>query len=222
MIYTWPIISLFSLISGACMSEIVSAYPSSGGLYFWSAMLGGPKYGPFASYFTGYFVFWGYAGLVAGTGYAFGQFFVNILITNGILGSVQEFHSRLVIFVSAILSMIFTGHLATYGSKTVDIMGKLGFWFTLIGLLGIVGAVLATSPVHSSFTVLASSWNNDTGFSDSYALLTSVLLATITYTGYDAAANLSEECGNPSIEGPRSIILAISSTFFTGTYHKMF
>ena len=33
----WPIISLFILIIGLCMSGLVSAYPDVGGIYWWAA-----------------------------------------------------------------------------------------------------------------------------------------------------------------------------------------
>src|SRR6266568_7492767 len=37
----WPIVSLFTLAVAASMAEIASAYPTAGGLYFWSFRLGG-------------------------------------------------------------------------------------------------------------------------------------------------------------------------------------
>ena len=46
----WPIVSGFILIIGLCMSELVSAYPTSGGIYWWAAKLGGPK----AGFYTGW------------------------------------------------------------------------------------------------------------------------------------------------------------------------
>src|SRR5215203_3560306 len=46
----WPLISLFILIIGFCMSELVSAYPTSGGIYWWASKLGGVK----AGYYTGW------------------------------------------------------------------------------------------------------------------------------------------------------------------------
>ncbi len=46
----WPIISAFILIIGFCMSELVSAYPTSGGIYWWASKLGGAK----AGYYTGW------------------------------------------------------------------------------------------------------------------------------------------------------------------------
>src|SRR6478672_908039 len=46
----WPIISAFILIIAFCMSELASAYPTAGGIYYWSAKLGGPGWG----WFTGW------------------------------------------------------------------------------------------------------------------------------------------------------------------------
>ncbi|KAF5945526.1 hypothetical protein HYC85_015754 [Camellia sinensis] len=40
---------------GLSMAEICSSYPTSGGLYYWSAKLAGPKWAPFASWITGWF-----------------------------------------------------------------------------------------------------------------------------------------------------------------------
>src|SRR5688572_8553475 len=37
----WPIASLFTLCVAASMAELASAYPTAGGLYFWSYRLGG-------------------------------------------------------------------------------------------------------------------------------------------------------------------------------------
>ena len=37
----WIVVSLFTLTVAASMAEIASAYPTAGGLYFWSRRLGG-------------------------------------------------------------------------------------------------------------------------------------------------------------------------------------
>ena len=41
----WPLIAAFILIIGFTMSELVSAYPTSGGIYWWASKLGGPRRG---------------------------------------------------------------------------------------------------------------------------------------------------------------------------------
>src|ERR1044071_3291957 len=37
----WPIVSVFTLCVAASMAELASAYPTAGGLYYWSLRLGG-------------------------------------------------------------------------------------------------------------------------------------------------------------------------------------
>ena len=48
--WTWPILGLFILIIGFTMSELVSAYPTSGGIYWWASKLGGAR----AGFYTGW------------------------------------------------------------------------------------------------------------------------------------------------------------------------
>nr|KJB77177.1 hypothetical protein B456_012G123900 [Gossypium raimondii] len=55
MVYGWPIVGVLTMIVGLAMAEICSAYPTSGGLYFWSARLCGNEWGPMVSWFTGWF-----------------------------------------------------------------------------------------------------------------------------------------------------------------------
>lgn len=55
MVYGWPIVGVLTLIVGLSMAEICSAFPTSGGLYFWSAKLSGSDWGPFASWITGWY-----------------------------------------------------------------------------------------------------------------------------------------------------------------------
>jgi amino acid transporter len=54
MIYGWIIAGVFTMFVSLSMAEICSAYPTSGGLYFWSYKLAGKEWGPFASWVTGW------------------------------------------------------------------------------------------------------------------------------------------------------------------------
>ncbi|RXH70212.1 hypothetical protein DVH24_007468 [Malus domestica] len=53
MVYGWPVVGFLTLLVGLSMAEICSAFPTSGGLYFWSAKLAGKRWGAFASWLTG-------------------------------------------------------------------------------------------------------------------------------------------------------------------------
>src|SRR5207249_462258 len=41
----WPVVSIFTLCVAASMAELASAYPTAGGLYYWSLRLGGRGWG---------------------------------------------------------------------------------------------------------------------------------------------------------------------------------
>ena len=56
MVYGWPIVGMMTMIVGLSIAEICSAFPTSAGLYFWSARLCGNPWGPFASWITGWYV----------------------------------------------------------------------------------------------------------------------------------------------------------------------
>jgi amino acid transporter len=56
----WLVVSVFTLFVGLGMAEITSAHPTSGGPYFWAAMLApDAKSAAFYSWITGWFNFVG-------------------------------------------------------------------------------------------------------------------------------------------------------------------
>ena len=51
----WLVVAAFNGCVALSMAEICSAYPTSGGLYYWSARLSGKRWAPFASWITGWY-----------------------------------------------------------------------------------------------------------------------------------------------------------------------
>ena len=45
----WPLVTLFVLFVAASMAELASAIPTSGALYHWASLLGGPAWGWFTA-----------------------------------------------------------------------------------------------------------------------------------------------------------------------------
>ena len=60
----WIIVGFFALLVGMSMGEICSAYPTAGGLYYWSAKLARKNPAKW-SWFTGYFNLLGQIGVIA-------------------------------------------------------------------------------------------------------------------------------------------------------------
>ena len=53
LVWGWVLAGTLHTMAAFAMSELSSAFPVSGGLYYWSFMLGG-RQGPFASWMVGW------------------------------------------------------------------------------------------------------------------------------------------------------------------------
>src|ERR1700716_3332081 len=74
----WPLVGIMVTMVGLAMAEVCSSYPTPGGLYYWSAKLGG-KNGPAWSWFTGWFNLLGQGAVTAGIDFGLG-FFASALL----------------------------------------------------------------------------------------------------------------------------------------------
>lgn len=73
----WIVVSFFTLLVAIAMAEIVSAIPTSGGPYFWAALLAPPRWSPFAAWLTGWFNLLGQVAVT--TGISFGASYILLL-----------------------------------------------------------------------------------------------------------------------------------------------
>lgn len=54
MVWSWIIVGVFTILLVSSLGEICSAFPTMGALYYWAFVLGGPEWGPFASWLAGW------------------------------------------------------------------------------------------------------------------------------------------------------------------------
>src|SRR5688572_18452013 len=77
----WPIISLFILLIGFALAELVSAYPTAGGIYWWAAKMGKPVH----AWFTGWLNLIGLIAVTASVDYGCATF-LNLVLANTVDG----------------------------------------------------------------------------------------------------------------------------------------
>ncbi len=208
----WIIVGFFALLVGMAMGEICSAYPTAGGLYYWSAKLAGEKRnGARYSWFTGWFNLLGQIGVIASVDYALAVFigyFIRMFDDsfNLTVGSV---------FVIFILVLIAHGLLNTFGVQVVRILGDVSVWWHVIGVV-IIFFVLMIAPddnqgLGSVFDQAPPGLTGWTGgaFVSIYLFGLGLLLAQYTITGFDASAHVSEETIGARTEAPKAIVRAI-------------
>src|SRR6478672_7414825 len=193
----WPLISIPILIIGFCMSELVSAYPTAGGIYWWAGRLGGPIW----AWFTGWFNLIGLVAVVASVDYAcatflnvvLGLYEVNILGVN--FG--DEVHILGEVFL--LFALILALHTAVNIRRThmLSLVNSVSVWWHVIGVAAIVVVLIVVPDGHQSFSFVFGHRINNSGFSGSmywfYVLPLGFLLTQYTITGFDASAHISEE-----------------------------
>jgi amino acid transporter len=199
----WPIVSAFILLIGFTMSELVSAYPTSGGIYWWASKLGGPR----AGFFTGWLNLIGLVAVTASVAYGCATF-TDLTISTfsesyaGSYSLTRVFITFLIILAIASLLNIFSGHL-------MAIMNNVSVWWHVAGVSVILLILIFLPDTHQSMSFVFTERLNNSGYADSkywfLVLPLGLLLTQYTITGFDASAHLSEETNEASQAAAKGI-----------------
>ena len=207
--WAWPIVGGIILIIAFSMAELVSAYPTAGGIYWWASKLGGPVWG----WFTGWFNLIGLIAVVASVDYAaatflgtvLGLYNVNIFGMN-FADSSQILSETFVLFV---IILIATAVINIVGSHLVAMLNSVSVWWHVIGVALIVLVLIFIPDKHASVDFVFTQRINNSGFSMSmywfYILPVGLLLTMYTVTGYDASAHISEETHGASTAAAKGV-----------------
>src|SRR6202140_3124036 len=220
----WPVVGIMVLLVGLAMAEVCSSYPTAGGLYYWSAKLGGAR-GAGRSWFTGWFNLLGQVAITAGIDFGL-AFFVNYFVSlfdsswPNPLNAATSFNSRFSIIAIYAVVLFVHGLLNTFGVSLVARLNDISVWWHIAGVLIIVGVLFLFSKYHQSPSYVFTKFVNLTGFSfagaSTFVFLTGLLMAQYTFTGYDASAHMTEETRNAAISGPRGIVWSIIISLIAG------
>jgi amino acid transporter len=206
--WSWPILGVFILIIGFTMSELVSAYPTSGGIYWWASKLGGPR----AGFFTGWLNLIGLVAVTAGVAYGCATFIDLTLDTyskswNSHYSLTRVFVIFVIVLALAALLNIFSGHL-------MAIANNISVWWHVFGAAAIVLILILVPDHHQSFSYVFSHRFNNSGWAHGstssigffFAIIPfGFLLTQYTITGFDASAHLSEETSSAAKAAAKGI-----------------
>jgi amino acid permease (GABA permease) len=215
MVWGWVLVGAMTTIVGLGMAEVCSAYPTAGGLYYWSARLA-KRNAPAWAWFTGWFNLLGQVAVTAGIDFGFATFFTAFLnLTTG-FDAVNKAH---VIIVYAVILAIHAG-LNTFGVRLVAFLSDVSVWWHILGVLIIVGVLTFVPAHHASAGFVFGHFVNETGFRGGaapfYVFMIGLLMAQYTFTGYDASAHMSEETLDADISGPKGIVNSILVSLVAG------
>ncbi len=210
----WPLVSIFVVIVGLAMAELASAYPTAGGLYFWSSKLGGPGWG----WYTGWFNLIGQFAITAGIDYGLATFTV-VWLNLKFSGIIPDARTILIVYG---IELAIHALMNIFGVKLVALLNDVSVWWHIVGVLIIFVALfsaaifvpesstgsISTSPFHFGYT--------QTAFPFWYAFLLGLLLAQYTFTGYDASAHMTEETIGAETKAPWGIVMSVVVSAIVG------
>ena len=189
----WPIICGLILLVAFSMSELVSAYPTAGGIYWWSAKLGGPAWG----WFTGWFNLIGLVGVVASVDYGAATFLNATLALFDVSPFADGEHILRETFLLFVGILTLHALINIFSSPLVALFNRVSVFWHVAGVAVIVAILVFVPDTHQSADFVFTERINNSGFGDSmfwfYVLPLGFLLTMYTQTGYDASAHISEE-----------------------------
>src|SRR5436189_2273625 len=124
--WSWPILGLFILTIGFTMSELVSAYPTSGGIYWWASMLGGPA----AGFFTGWLNLIGLVAVTAGVAYGCATF-IDLTISTWST-SYADGYSLTRVFITFVVVLVLVAILNIFSSHLMALMNNVSVWWHVV------------------------------------------------------------------------------------------
>ncbi|KAI1110290.1 amino acid/polyamine transporter I [Nemania sp. NC0429] len=218
----WIVVSFFTLTVAVAMGEIVSAIPTSGGPYFWAAMMAPPRWSAFAAWITGWFNLLGQVAVT--TGISFGL--ANLIATAATVKSpdyVPTPAKTIGIYAAVLVSH---GLVNTFGVRVLKYLNNVSIVLHSAGVTALAIAVLAKAPKHQPASFVFGYLNDGTGLdgspgwgeraSPAYLAVCGSLLAQYTLTGFDASAHLSEETRKASWSAPIGVVSSVGFSAIFG------
>jgi amino acid transporter len=227
--FGWLVGGLFALVVSIAMGQIASSYPTAGGLYHWSSILGGRFWG----WATAWFNLMGLIFVVSSVDNGV-YWLTRDLILHGIFnvdvsgpawqGATGAFPGMIWLLGTA---LVIASHAALnhFGIRITTILTDFsGYWIFFVSTVLTI-SLLVFSPVALDFSRLWT-FTNFTGDPGGgvwpatgniiVAFALGLLLVTYTITGFDASAHTSEETHDAAINVPKGMWQAVGYSIIFG------
>ncbi|KIY50136.1 amino acid transporter [Fistulina hepatica ATCC 64428] len=224
MVWGWIVVNERCTFLDVIISSANSAHPTSGGPYFWAAMLSKPEKAAFASWITGWFNLLGQVAVTTGISFGCANFISTIATFK--TDFVPTAKTTIGIYAAVLVTQ---GLINTFGVRGLHYLNNVSIAWHSIGTIVLVIIVLAKAPKlqsgHFVFQTFIDGTAADAGSegwgaraSNAYVAIIGILMAQYTLTGFDASAHMTEETHNAAMSGSIGIIMAIGVSAILGWY----
>ncbi|KAI4267972.1 MAG: hypothetical protein L6R38_008013 [Xanthoria sp. 2 TBL-2021] len=205
LIYGFLFVWVGTLCVFTTLGELASMAPTSGGQYYWVAMLAPPSSRRFLSYITGWLNVIGWQAFLASGAYLCATIIQGLIVLNYPEYNAQRWHGTLLLWSVICVAVL-------VNTVIVSLLPKLECVILIIHVLGFFAVMipLVYMAPHGSakdvFTLFVNGggWQT-TGLSFFVGLYGNVF----AFLGTDAAIHMSEEITNASTNVPRSMLVSV-------------
>jgi amino acid transporter len=196
----WPLVSAGTMLVALAMAELASAFPTAGALYHWSALLGGPAWG----WATAMLNLVGQIAIVAAVDLACAQALAQSL---GLPPGAAYGLFALVLLVHGALN-----------ATSVRLVAWLNDASATVHVVGVVAlaALLFHARAHGLAELVATAPTTRPDHAQALGFVQALVLGVWTFTGFDAAAHVSEETHDPRRRAPVGIVSSVAVSAVAG------
>lgn len=190
----WPLVFVFTMMVVLSMAELAAAYPTSGAMYHWSAILGGKAWG----WFTAWISMVGLFSAVAAIDYGCALNLAPLLGVESKPGALLGLYLGI---------LVVQGLINHFGVKLVAWLNDLSVTVHIVGVVAVVGALFFFAPRQP----IGFFFERVTATEHPYwwAFILGLLQAQWTFTGYEASAHVAEETHDPKRRVPWGMVTAV-------------
>ncbi|ODV79829.1 uncharacterized protein CANTADRAFT_10679 [Suhomyces tanzawaensis NRRL Y-17324] len=206
ILYGWLVVAFFSFCVVLSLSEIISKYPTAGGVYHFSAILSNDKYSLISSWFTGWFL------LIGNWTYAVSIMFSGSQFILSVFGLKNAYHKQDVLEVLGIYFILLTicGFINFKFSKYLERINKICILWSIYTVLAIDFLLIFFAKKTNSIKDILTTFDNTrSGWPDALAFMVGLQSSSFTLTGYGMLFSMTDEVKNPERNMPKGAISAI-------------
>ncbi|KAI9723696.1 MAG: hypothetical protein M1812_000996 [Candelaria pacifica] len=211
-VWCWFIGSCMAMCIASSVAELVSAYPTAGGMYFVTKHVVPPEHAAIWAWIVGWCNFLGQTAGVSSVAYTVSQMILASASMNSGLeaGAYTYAPTAQQTVLLAILLLCIMGIICSLTTRSLH---KIILWFAPINIVASVAiciALLVLTPEKQSAKWVFTHVTDGSGWgSKGFSFLLGFLSVAWTMTDYDGTTHMSEETHDAAIRGPVAIQTAV-------------
>ncbi|RFU78921.1 amino acid transporter [Trichoderma arundinaceum] len=216
VLYELIVIWLIYVAISACIAELVSAMPTSAGVYYWATITGGPRWGKVVGFYAGWYNCFAYIFATIATSSISAVQIIEMYSLFHPNYAYKGWHVLIAYFACSWIACA----CVLFGNQRLARINDVGLVLVVAGVI-ITVAVCAIMPAtlkqeYNSNRSVWADWQNGTGYSSNgFVFLMGMLNGAFAFGVPDCISHIAEEVINPSSVIPKAIFAQVVIGFIS-------